>query len=95
MDAELIPVKMAVEYAYCPRLFYLMFADERWEENFYTEHGLAVHSRLDAAERGADAEIGAGIRAGKSAKSADVVAAQRRRSSRRAVSANAKFNRAT
>ncbi len=40
---------MVNEYAYCPRLFHLMFVDERWDDNLYTEQGRSVHARLDDA----------------------------------------------
>lgn len=45
-----LPVRMVNEYAYCPRLFHLMFVGERWEDNAYTVHGRAVHSRIDGEE---------------------------------------------
>ncbi len=45
---ELLPVRMLNEYAYCPRLFHLMQVDGRWDNNFYTEDGRAVHARVDA-----------------------------------------------
>ncbi len=42
---ELLPVRMLNEYAYCPRLFHLMYVDGRWEDNANTEDGRAVHQR--------------------------------------------------
>ena len=45
--APILPVRMVNEYAYCPRLFHLMFVGERWEDNDYTIHGRSVHSRID------------------------------------------------
>jgi CRISPR-associated protein Cas1 len=44
---ELLPIRMLVEYAYCPRLFYLMHIEGRWGDNGYTEDGRAVHRRVD------------------------------------------------
>lgn len=44
---ELLPVRMLNEYAYCPRLFYLMHVEGRWEDNVFTEEGHAVHRRVD------------------------------------------------
>lgn len=43
-----IPLRMVVEYAYCPRLFHLMHVQGRWENNAFTEDGRNVHSRVDA-----------------------------------------------
>jgi CRISPR-associated protein Cas1 len=45
--SELLPIRMLVEYAYCPRLFYLMHIEGRWDDNVYTEDGRAVHRRVD------------------------------------------------
>ena len=39
---------MVNEYAYCPRLFHLMYVGERWEDNDYTAHGRSVHARIDS-----------------------------------------------
>ena len=47
---ELATAEMLAQYAYCPRRMYLMFLDGRWDSNFYTEHGLAVHRRTDAQQ---------------------------------------------
>lgn len=44
---EFLPIRMLVEYAYCPRLFYLMHVEGRWGDNVYTEDGRAVHRRVD------------------------------------------------
>jgi len=41
---------MLNEYAYCPRLFFLMHVDGRWGDNAYTEEGRAVHARTDARD---------------------------------------------
>ncbi len=45
---DAIPLRMVVEYAYCPRLFHLMHVQGRWENNAFTEDGRNVHSRVDA-----------------------------------------------
>src|SRR5690606_27595476 len=45
--SQLIPVRMLNEYAYCPRLFRLMYVDGRWGDNVYTEEGHEVHRRVD------------------------------------------------
>ena len=47
---EPMPARMLNEYAYCPRLFHLMHVDGRWEDNVFTEEGIAVHKRTDAAD---------------------------------------------
>ncbi len=44
-----LPVRMVNEYAYCPRLFHLMYVAERWDDNLYTAEGRSVHARLDEA----------------------------------------------
>src|SRR5687767_7783454 len=49
-DADLLPVRMLNEYAYCPRLFYLMHVEGRWEDNAYTIEGQHVHRRVDERE---------------------------------------------
>lgn len=45
-----LPVRMINEYAYCHRLFHLMYVDGRWDDNLFTEEGKAAHSRTDAHE---------------------------------------------
>jgi len=45
--ANLLPVRMLNEYAYCPRLFHLMHVQGRWTDNVYTEQGRNVHRRVD------------------------------------------------
>lgn len=45
-----LPVRMVNEYAYCPRLFHLMFVAERWDDNLYTAQGRSIHARLDAED---------------------------------------------
>lgn len=47
---EPLPVRMLNEYAYCPRLFHLMYVDGRWDDNLYTEEGKAAHARTDARD---------------------------------------------
>jgi CRISPR-associated protein Cas1 len=42
---------MLNEYAYCPRLFYLMHVDGRWADNRYTEEGKEVHRRVDRLDQ--------------------------------------------
>lgn len=46
-DADLLPVRMLNEYAYCPRLFHLMHVEGRWADNVYTIDGRYVHRRVD------------------------------------------------
>ena len=46
-DSTLITARMAMEYAYCPRLSYLIYVDGRWEDNYYTEHGHVIHENTD------------------------------------------------
>ncbi|MGC9326748.1 MAG: CRISPR-associated endonuclease Cas4g/Cas1g [Candidatus Hinthialibacter sp.] len=55
MDAEtsvisppdLIPARMLNEYAYCPRLCYLEWVQQEWDENQYTLDGSYKHRRVD------------------------------------------------
>lgn len=44
---EQLPVRMVNEYAYCPRLFYLMHVEGRWADNVYTLEGREAHRRVD------------------------------------------------
>lgn len=46
-DADLLPVRMLNEFAYCPRLFHLMHVEGRWADNVYTVEGRHVHRRVD------------------------------------------------
>ncbi|MFA6931081.1 MAG: CRISPR-associated protein Cas4, partial [Lentisphaeria bacterium] len=46
-SVDLLPIRMLVEYAYCPRLFFLMHVEGRWDDNAYTEDGRVVHRRVD------------------------------------------------
>lgn len=45
--ADLLPVRMLNEFAYCPRLFHLMHVEGRWADNVYTVEGRTVHRRVD------------------------------------------------
>lgn len=44
---DLLPVRMLNEYAYCPRLFHLMYVEGRWADNVYTLEGQEAHRRVD------------------------------------------------
>jgi CRISPR-associated protein Cas1 len=46
-ESDLLPVRMLNEFAYCPRLFYMMHVDGRWRENEFTLDGKNVHRRVD------------------------------------------------
>ncbi|MCD6377417.1 MAG: CRISPR-associated endonuclease Cas1 [Planctomycetes bacterium] len=46
-QSNLLPVRMLNEYAYCPRLFYLMYVQDRWADNLLTVDGRNVHNRVD------------------------------------------------
>jgi CRISPR-associated protein Cas1 len=45
---ELIPARMLNEFVYCPRLFYLEWADGRWADNADTTGGTISHSSIDS-----------------------------------------------
>jgi len=47
MDERLWPARNVAEFAYCPRLFYLMEVEGLHEHNAETLKGLAVHARVD------------------------------------------------
>ncbi|MCQ2402100.1 MAG: CRISPR-associated endonuclease Cas1 [Lentisphaeria bacterium] len=49
-EAELVTADMVAQYAYCPRRMYLMYVDGKWDDNYFTEHGKAVHRRTDSIE---------------------------------------------
>lgn len=49
-DPGLLPVRMLNEYAYCPRLYWLMHLEGRWADNAYTAEGKRVHRRVDVKE---------------------------------------------
>jgi CRISPR-associated protein Cas1 len=42
---------MLNEYAYCPRLFHLMYVEGRWADNAYTAEGRHVHRRIDRVDQ--------------------------------------------
>lgn len=45
--ADILPVRMLNEFAYCPRLFHLMHVEGRWDDNVYTVEGRHAHRRVD------------------------------------------------
>ena len=47
MDESLWPARNVAEYAYCPRLFYLMQVEGFFVPSSDTEKGVAVHRRVD------------------------------------------------
>jgi CRISP-associated protein Cas1 len=54
----LLPVRMLNEYAYCPRLGYLMWAQGEFADNAFTEDGRFTHRRVDAKDDGLpDADV--------------------------------------
>lgn len=44
---DLVPVRMLNEYAYCPRLGYMMWSQGEFADNVYTEDGRYRHRRID------------------------------------------------
>ena len=61
MDEYLWPARHVAEYAYCPRLFYLMEVEGVYYPSADTEKGKAVHKRVDKTSaanngRGTDAD---------------------------------------
>ncbi|GAB4250827.1 MAG: CRISPR-associated endonuclease Cas1 [Acidobacteriota bacterium] len=46
-ENEIIPARMLNEYAYCPRLGYLMWVEGLFADNADTVHGRFVHRRVD------------------------------------------------
>lgn len=42
-----LTLDMVVRYAYCPRLFHLMYIQGRWADNVYTQEGRNAHRRVD------------------------------------------------
>jgi CRISPR-associated endonuclease Cas1/CRISPR-associated protein Cas4 len=42
-----ITADMVAQHAYCPRRLYLAYAEGRWEDNAYTDHGRWVHRNAD------------------------------------------------
>src|SRR5262249_21678644 len=47
MNESLWPARNVAEYAYCPRLFYLMEVEGIHVPNADTQKGVAVHKRVD------------------------------------------------
>lgn len=47
-DIPLLPVRMLNEYAYCPRLFALMWVHQEWSDSGDTVRGRTVHAQVDA-----------------------------------------------
>ncbi len=45
--AELLPVRMLNEFAYCPRLFHFMHVEKRFVDNHFTIEGKTAHRRVD------------------------------------------------
>lgn len=56
-EIDLLPIHMLNECAYCPRLFYLMHVDRRWEDNVYTVDVKNVHRRVDQLDHGPQAGL--------------------------------------
>lgn len=56
MDEYLWPARNVAEYAYCPRLFYLMEVEGLHLVNGDTERGQAVHRRVDAPSAESDVD---------------------------------------
>jgi len=44
---DLIPVRMLNEFTYCPRLCYLEWIEQEWNDNAYTLEGTYHHRRVD------------------------------------------------
>jgi CRISPR-associated protein Cas1 len=51
---DFLPVRMLNEYAYCPRLGYLMWVQNEFADNEYTEDGRWRHGRVDEKDGGLD-----------------------------------------
>lgn len=49
-ETGLLPARMLNEYAYCPRLYWLMHLEGRWSDNAYTSEGKRLHRRIDSEE---------------------------------------------
>ncbi len=49
-SADLLPLRMLNEYAYCPRLFHFMHVEGRWADNQFTIEGKHAHRRVDALD---------------------------------------------
>ncbi|MCW5830745.1 MAG: CRISPR-associated endonuclease Cas1 [Deltaproteobacteria bacterium] len=57
MDEYLWPARNVAEYAYCPRLFYLMEVEGVYLPNEETEAGKAVHKRVDRPSSDTEDEV--------------------------------------
>ncbi len=44
-------VDMVNRYTFCPRLYHLMYAEGRWEDNAFTLEGKAIHRRVDRIDQ--------------------------------------------
>ncbi len=64
MDEYLWPARHVAEYAYCPRLFYLMEVEGVYFPNADTEKGKAVHKRVDRPSQTVDGAAPAGAGSG-------------------------------
>jgi len=67
----LLPVRMLAEYAYCPRLFFLMHVDGRWADNVFTVEGQVIHQRADRLDHVLPDAVAVGPPADQSAAPAD------------------------
>jgi len=47
---EYLTIDMVHQFAYCPRRMQLMYLDERWAGNLFTDQGRSVHKRVDSKE---------------------------------------------
>src|SRR5690349_6389761 len=50
-EPDLLPVRMLNEFVYCPRLFYFMHVEGKWEDNVYTLEGTEAHRRVDRKDQ--------------------------------------------
>lgn len=55
-DFELLPVRMVVQYTFCPRLFYLEWVDGEFRHNKFTLDGKRVHKSSDKESTKKDSE---------------------------------------
>ncbi len=49
-QSEYLTIDMVHQFAYCPRRMQLMYLDERWASNLFTDQGRSVHKRVDSKE---------------------------------------------
>ncbi|MGB7347732.1 MAG: CRISPR-associated endonuclease Cas1 [Pirellulaceae bacterium] len=52
---DYLPARMINEFAYCPRLFFLMHVEKQFADNYETTDGHFVHRRVDAGDGRLDA----------------------------------------